>query len=78
MTIMEHFTVELHISMQEFQAWYAGAVTSIQAVDENGLKLRFPARILRPFLRHEGIHGRFLITINENRRFHSIQQTGKP
>jgi len=71
---MEQLTVELHISMAEFEAWYAGVATTVQARDSQGRNVRFPARILRPFLRHEGIHGQFVIRFDTNRRFHSIDR----
>ncbi len=71
---MEQLTVELHISMEEFEAWYAGVATSVRAVDTRGRRIRFPARILRSYLSHDGIHGRFVIRFDADGRFQSIHK----
>lgn len=71
---MDELTVDLHISMAEFEAYYAGAATSVQARDIHGRRVRFPARILRSCLRHNGVHGRFVIRFDAQKRFRSIRQ----
>lgn len=71
---MDELTVDLHISMAEFEAYYAGMATSVQARDIHGRRVRFPARILRSCLRHDGIHGRFVIRFDAQNRFQSIHR----
>ena len=70
------FTVTLSISRAEFERLYRGQARSVLARDEQGKTLRFPALSLRPFLRHEGISGTFVIHVDANNRLLGIHRQG--
>jgi len=73
-TVNRHYFFHLQISQDQFLRHYQGAVNSIQVVSECGKTLRFPASRLRPLLSHNGIHGRFCLTISPENRFISLRQ----
>ncbi len=70
---MQTVTVRLMISPERFQAYYQGAVEYVVAPSIDGRTIQFPARVLRPFVSHQGIQGTFEITFDANLKFHSIR-----
>ena len=66
--------VNLMISPDEYQRLYQGAVRDALATSVDGRRVRFPAMILRPFVTHVGIRGRFRILFDENYRFQGIEK----
>ena len=64
--------VELAIPGKEFQRLYSGAASDVVAVSEAGETVRFPARILRGEVTHDGVHGRFEIAFDDAGRFLAI------
>ena len=72
---MQRVTVRLDISPERFQAYYQGVVEHVVATASDGRTVRFPARVLRPFLSYQGVQGTFEITCDSNMKFQSIRQT---
>lgn len=66
--------VNLAISPDEYQRLYQGAVRDVLATSVDGRRVRFPAMILRPYVTHAGVHGRFRIVFDENHRFQRIEK----
>jgi hypothetical protein len=66
--------VQLHINADEFQRLYEGSVKEVVARSSDGRRVRFPANILRSFVTHAGISGRFHIYFDSNNRFQSIEK----
>lgn len=71
---MRSLIVRLHILPEEFQRLYAGAAKEVSARSLDGLRVRFPANILRPYITHAGISGTFAIHFSDENRFHSIEK----
>ncbi len=71
---MPHIDVELHISADNYLKLYQGVAKDVLAQASDGRKVRFPAQILRPFLLHEGIHGRFRILFDQQGRYQKIEK----
>ncbi len=69
----KQFYFRLQISQQQYLQYYQGTANAVQVVSECGKRLHFPAARLRPFLTHNGIHGRFRLTIDDNNRFIDLQ-----
>ncbi len=67
-----HFT--LHLSADQYLAFYQGIVKDVQVVSWDGKTLRFPANILRPFVKQDGVHGDFALDYDDNNRFQGIRQ----
>jgi hypothetical protein len=66
--------VNLLIPADEYQRLYQGAVRDVVARSVDGRRIRFPAAILRPYVTHTGIHGRFRIVFDEHNRFQTIER----
>lgn len=49
----------LAIPADTWLAYYRGAARDVVARAEDGRTVRFPARLLRPFVGHDGVHGAF-------------------
>jgi len=69
-----HYFFRLHINQDQFLRHYQGAANSVQVMSECGKSLRFPASRLRSLLTHNGINGRFCLTVDANNRFVNLQQ----
>lgn len=66
--------VNLLITAEEYQRLYQGTVRDVLAHSVDGRRVRFPAMILRPYVTHNGISGRFRIIFDEGNRFQSIEK----
>jgi hypothetical protein len=66
--------VELTISPEEFLAHYQGSARDVVAIAIDGRKVRFPSRILQPFVTHQGINGCFIIDFDGQGRFLRINR----
>ncbi|MDP1931477.1 MAG: DUF2835 domain-containing protein [Gammaproteobacteria bacterium] len=69
---MKKLTLDLHIPAERYEALYSGAVSDVQAVSREGLRVRFPGKILQRFLSHEGISGTFVIEFDDTNKFRAI------
>ena len=68
----QRIVVELAIAADEYVRMYAGTARDVLASATDGRRVRFPASILRPFVGHDGIHGRFEIIYGTDGRFRRI------
>ncbi|PYG03682.1 MULTISPECIES: DUF2835 family protein [unclassified Thioalkalivibrio] len=65
---MQRFRIRLDISPDMMEQYYSGRSTTVFAISEAGVSVQFPARLLRPHMTHDGIHGLFeLVTENDYR-----------
>lgn len=71
---MNSVLVDLRITPEEFQRLYKGDAKDVVAYAVDGQRVRFPAKILVPFVTHYGIVGKFLIQFTAQQRFHSIHR----
>ena len=71
---MASIRVSLHISSHQYLNYYKGTADAVVATSVDGRTVRFPARVLRPFLTHDGIEGTFLIRFNEQNKFVGIEK----
>ncbi len=66
--------VDLAISSDEFERLYAGQIKTVLAKTRDGLRVRFPASILVPFVEREGVKGSFLIAFDSANKFQQIRR----
>lgn len=64
----------IYISPEEMEVYYAGAATVVHAVGDDGRTVQFPARVVRPYVTHAGVSGRFVLRYDAAGRFHSIER----
>ena len=65
---------DLHISYDDFEMVYSGQVKQVFTYALDGRSIKFPAAILRPYLTHNGVNGRFCLLFDENHKFIDIER----
>ena len=71
---MRSIIVPLKIYPEEFQRLYEGNVKDVSARSIDGLRVRFPANILRPYITHAGVTGTFAIHFSDDNKFQGIEK----
>ena len=71
---MNRFTFPLHISSEAYLDYYRGAARHVIARCVNGQTVQFPASLLQQFVTLEGIHGFFVLTVDENNKCIDLQR----
>jgi cell wall assembly regulator SMI1 len=69
---MKELTFVLHITPDQYHAYYQGAAKTITVTTEDGLSLKFPASAMQKFFVHDGIHGRFKISFDQNNKLQGV------
>ncbi len=64
----------LDIDAATWQNWYRGAARRVRVRTEAGLIVEFPAERLLPFVAHDGIHGRFELSSDDDNRFRDLRR----
>ena len=71
---MKEYRFNLYISVDDFMAYYEGAARDVIAFSDDGLKIQFPAYVLRPYLTGKRICGEFILEYDEHNKFSSIKR----
>jgi hypothetical protein len=71
---MSVIQVDIYISADEYVRSYAGTAKDVITRAHDGRNVRFPANILRPFVTHDGIKGRFHIYFTPDNKFERIEK----
>jgi hypothetical protein len=71
---MRRYVVDVNLTAEQMQAFYAGVVGQVLAQDRYGVKVRFPAVCLREFVTHIGVHGRFALTVDAQNRLVGVER----
>jgi len=69
---MPALVFDLAISADEYLRVYQGQTKSVSVRSLDGSRVQFPAAVLRPFLLHDGVHGRFRIEFDAAHKFAGI------
>jgi len=64
----------LSLSYEDYLEYYQGIARNVRVRAHNGQIIVFPAAKLRPFLVHNGVHGQFVISFDENNKFVSLER----
>ena len=64
----------LNIPREEYLRYYQGNTQTVSVRAEDGRQVRFPAASLRPFVSHDGVQGRFEITLGEGNKLLEIRR----
>jgi hypothetical protein len=76
--IMNRYAFHLHISAEEFLAYYRGAAKNVIARAHDGQVVQFPASLLQRHILPEGIHGDFLLVCDDNHKCISLERISAP
>ncbi len=71
---MRTLRFRLRIPPEELEQFYRGDVQMVRAMSDTGLRVAFNARHLRPFVTMRGVHGRFVMELDEENRMLSLRQ----
>ncbi|RLV60038.1 DUF2835 family protein [Parashewanella curva] len=63
------FTFSISVSAKQYLAFYQGAATHVDVIDDTGRHLQINARYFRSFVTVSGIQGRFKLTLDSNGSF---------
>ena len=63
---MKQFEFHLSISEQQYLHYYRGTVRQIMVRSSSGATIQFPAALLTKFVTTAGVHGRFVLTCDDD------------
>lgn len=58
----------LHIPADVYLSYYQGRARDVLVTTDEGLKVQFPAGLLRPYVSRDGVRGAFRLRYDERRR----------
>ena len=73
---MPSLVVEISLPREQYLQVYQSYIRQVKAIARNGRSVRFPIVVLKPYLTHNGIHGTFELTFDDNNKFIGIQALG--
>ena len=65
---MKQFEFQLDVTAESYLAYYRGEVKDVVVRCQGGQTIRFPATLLQAFVAPSGIHGRFILTCEDNNK----------
>jgi hypothetical protein len=69
---MKKLTLDISLPADRYEALYTGSVKDVQVISREGVRVRFPGMILQKFLKHDGVHGTFVIEFDDANKFRAI------
>lgn len=67
-----HF--RLAINADEASRYYRGTAHFVVVIADNGQKVQFPARVIRPFINQQGVSGYFSIQFDDDNKLIAIKK----
>lgn len=71
---MQGVIFSLAIAPEVYLQYYRGSARAVIVTAEDGRKIQFPANALQPFIRADGIHGRFRLLFDKNHKFLKLEK----
>jgi len=71
---MKRYEFHLSISPQRFLVFYRGEIRQVFVRCFNGLKIKFPASLLKQFVTADGVHGDFVLTCEDDNKGAVLQR----
>lgn len=71
---LPEIVMNIRIPADECQRLYQGVARNVAAQSIDGRRIQFPAMILRPYITHQGVNGRFRLIFDELNRFKAIEK----
>lgn len=72
---MTEFEFTLHLSAEEYLQFYEGRAKAIQVRSFCGKTIQFPAGKMRDFVLKDGVHGTFIIQLDNKNKFLSMRRS---
>ena len=67
---------DLHISAEDYLSYYQGVAKYVMVTTYGGNSVQFSAHLLRPFVRHDGVHGQFILRYDQGHKFVGLEKVG--
>lgn len=64
--------IPISLSSEKYLRYYQGSIKQVFAKSEQGKSVSFPANVLKPYVTHQGIHGRFKFIFDDNGKIISV------
>lgn len=74
---MQEVMIQLRISADEYLKHYRGQAQFVSARAVDGRTVRFPVKILTPYVTRKGIDGVYIISFSDAGKFQGIKELGK-
>lgn len=71
---MTEYEFTVYFSADEYLQYYSGAAKAVQVTSRCGKTIQFPADKMREFVSATGIHGHFIIQLDNNNKFISLKR----
>ncbi|MEM7084077.1 MAG: DUF2835 family protein [Pseudomonadota bacterium] len=71
---MPSYQFDIDLSSDEVHTIYTGQTRFIVVQASNGLRLQLPSANFRDFVTHEGLRGRFTVTVDASNRIQSLRK----
>jgi hypothetical protein len=68
------FRFRIDIGADEWLRVYQGSAHRVRVWDEDGRVIDFSAALMRAHVRHDGVHGRFQMQLDDNNRLIAMQR----
>lgn len=74
---MQDVIFSIHLSPEKYLHYYKGSAKNIIVTAEDGRRIQFPASALQPFIKADGIHGRFRLIFDYQHKFQKLEQLSR-
>lgn len=71
---MPEYIFSVSVSAEEYMSYYSGHIKYVIVHDSYGRRVQLPANVFRPFVTHNGIHGRFKVTVGADHKLQQIER----
>ena len=71
---MRQYKFRLMLDVDQCLAFYQGMYTDVVVQAENGQTVQLPLKHFRPYISHAGVNARFVLTLTDQAKFHSLEK----
>lgn len=71
---MNRYVFHLNVSPEKYLDYYRGKIRQVIVRCTTGQTVQFPASLLQQYITTEGIHGRFVLTSDENHKIVGLER----
>ena len=70
----KEYNFSLRVSADDYLRYYQGGARNVVVNTHQGLRLRFPASALRPYVTKEGVSGQFVLLTDANNKMIELRR----
>lgn len=71
---MHDVIFSISITPEAYLQYYRGTAKAVIVKAEDGRRVRFPAEALQPYIKPDGIHGRFRLIFDKNNKLLKLEK----